>query len=479
MSLPIRIIGDIAHVGLSILGRDATGVPDYLTGRQQFAIRKSTRLKTDMNLKQKREIREGEAARLISDAVDSLGGELVEFLQEIVRIPTENPPGKNYPECAKAIGNKMEEAGLAVQYVEVPGELLPVLAPHGEGLPRPSVIGKLAGSKNRPLLHFTGHYDVVPAGDGWSVPPYAADIREGKIFGRGSSDQKSGIASEIFAIKALQGAGLELEGTLVASATPDEETGGFAGLGYLVDRGLLSKENTDFCIITECLDVDKICLGHRGTLWLEVETRGRQSHGSMPSEGVNAVEKMLDLLDAIRHEILPGLEAVSRHPVMPIACRKSSLTTTMIQGGIKTNIVPASCRAHLDWRLIPEQSIAGAKESLLALCRRMEQRDPEFQCQVREIMSVNPTLVPNGTEVVKTLRQAGNLILGEPLGFSISPGSDDQKFVVQNAGLQQCVVYGPGPLAVAHKADEFQPVNDLLAGTKIMALAAWKLVGSH
>jgi len=424
-------------------------------------------------------IQDIEAARLISDAVDSLGEELVDFLQQIVRIPTENPPGTNYPECVTAIGKKMEMAGIATQYVEVPCDLLPALAPHGEGLPRGSVIGKLNGSKERPLLHFTGHYDVVPAGDGWSVAPYAATLREGKIYGRGSSDQKSGIAAEIFAIKALQKAGLDLEGTIVASATPDEETGGFAGLGYLVERGLLSKENTDFCIITECLDVDKICLGHRGTLWLEVETKGRQSHGSMPSEGVNAVEKMLDLLEAVRHEILPGLEAVSRHPVMPAACRKSTLTVTMIQGGIKTNMVPASCRAHLDWRLIPEQGISGAKDSLLALCRRIEEKDPEFQCQVRETLSVNPTLVADDMEVVKALQRAGQLILGEPLGFSVSPGSDDQKFVVQKAGLQQCVVYGPGPLVVAHKSDEFQPVKDLLAGTKVMALAAWKLVGAH
>lgn len=424
-------------------------------------------------------IREAEAARLISDAVDSLGGELVEFLQEIVRIPTENPPGRNYPECAKAIGSKMEEAGLDVQYVEVPGELLPVLAPHGEALPHPSVIGKLSGSNEHPLLHFTGHYDVVPSGQGWSVDPYSATIRDGKIYGRGSSDQKSGIAAQVFAIKALQKAGLELKGTIVSSATPDEETGGFAGLGYLVDRGFLSRDNTDFCVITECLDVDKICLGHRGTLWLEVETRGRQSHGSMPSEGVNAIEKMLDLLGAIRHEILPGLETVSRHPVTPPACRKSTLTVTMLQAGIKVNVVPASCRASLDWRLIPEQSVAAAKESLLALCRKMEERDPEFKCEVREILSVNPSLVRDDTDVVIAFQEAGNRILGQPMGFSVSPGSDDQKFVVQKAGLEQCIVYGPGPLAVAHKADEFQPIDDLWTGTKVMALAAWKLVGAH
>ena len=132
----------------------------------------------------------------------------------------------------------------------------------------------------------------------------------------------------------------------MSSATPDEETGGFAGVGYLVDTGVISRANTDFCVITECLDVDSLCLGHRGTLWLELETRGRQCHGSMPSEGVNAIAKMLEVLDAVREEILPGLEEVSRHPVMPPACRKSTLEVTMMEAGTKVNIVPASCRAQ-------------------------------------------------------------------------------------------------------------------------------------
>jgi succinyl-diaminopimelate desuccinylase len=93
-------------------------------------------------------------------------------------------------------------------------------------------------------------------------------------------------------------------------------------------------------------------------------------------------------------------------------------------------------------------------------------------------MSVEPTLVPADTPVVRAFRTAGEAVLGEPLRLSVSPGSDDQKFVVQKAGLEQCIVYGPGPLAVAHKANEFQPVRDLVQGAKIMALAAWALVGS-
>lgn len=421
--------------------------------------------------------RQSEAA-LITEAVDSLAGDMAEFLQTIVRIPTENPPGKNYPECAAAIGRTMAELGFAVEQVEVSAELLPRLAPHGQGLPRPSVIGRMAGRSARPVLHFSGHYDVVPAGVGWSVDPYGGEIRGGNLYGRGSCDQKSGIAAQIFAVAALRKAGLETEGTILASATPDEETGGFAGMGYLVERGIVSRENTDYCVITECLDVDSICLGHRGTLWLELETRGRQCHGSMPSEGVNAITKMLDLLEAVREEILPGLDGESRHPVMPPACRRGSLEVTMLEAGAKVNIVPGSCRATLDWRIIPERSVRDARAELEALINRMKMRDPDFDCTVREILSVEPTIVSGATPVVRAFQAAGEAVRGQPLRFSVSPGSDDQKFVVQNAGLEQCIVYGPGPLAVAHKANEFQPLGDLVEGAKIMALAAWALVGS-
>ena len=187
---------------------------------------------------------------------------------------------------------------------------------------------------------------------------------------------------------------------------------------------------------------------------------------------------MLDLLNAVRTEILPNLDTVSRYPVMPPSCRKSTFTVTMMQAGIKTNMVPATCRATIDWRLIPEQSVADAKESLIALCRKLEERDPTFKCEVREIMSVNPTMVSGDTEVVKAFLEAGGTFLGKPPGFSISPGSDDQKFVVQKAGLEQCIVYGPGPLTIAHQADEFQPIDDLLTGAKVMAFAAWKLLGA-
>ncbi|MBN1836956.1 MAG: ArgE/DapE family deacylase [Spirochaetales bacterium] len=418
-----------------------------------------------------------EISRRIDQAVEGLEKELVEFLRRLVRIPTENPPGRNYRECAQLVGLKLQELGCQIRYEEVPEELLPSLAPHGNGLPRMSVLGTYPGPRPRPVLHLTGHYDVVPAGPGWTVEPFGGEIRDGKVWGRGSSDQKSGIAAQVFALQALQSCGVLPAGTLVLSATPDEETGGFAGMGYLVDRGVISLANTDYCIITECMDVDSVCLGHRGTIWLELETIGRQSHGSMPSLGVNAIEKMIKLLGAIERELAPRFAGVSAQPIRPPQCRYSTMAVTTINAGSKVNVVPAVCKATLDWRLVPEQKVSDALEALEELRRQLAEQDPEFESQVRVLMSVDPTLVPSDTPLVEALLEAGRTVLGQPLSFSVSPGSDDQKFVVQKAGLSQCVLYGPGPLEVAHKSDECQPVADLKAGTKILALATLELLG--
>ncbi len=413
----------------------------------------------------------------ISDAMESLQEELTVFAQEIVRIPTENPPGRCYPECAEAIGNMMKKIGMEVEMIQVPGERLSELAPLGERLPRVSVLGKWVGPEKSPVIHFTGHYDVVPAGTGWTHDPFSGKVLDGRLYGRGSSDQKSGVVSQIFAIYALKKAGISLKGTVISSSTPDEETGGFAGLGYLVEQGIITKENTQYCVITECLDVDKICLGHRGTIWFEVITKGKQSHGSMPSEGINAIVQMQRFLNAVDREIQPQLEVSSVHPIMPPACRKSTLTVTMIKAGNKINTVPNECVASFDWRLIPEQDVAWALEELKRVMALVKEDYPDFEAELRVQMEVNPTLVPDDTPVVKAFQTAGRDILGETPAFSVSPGSDDQKFVVQQAGIEQCIVYGPGPLTQAHKSNEYVPIRDMMEAAKVMALSMVELLG--
>ena len=413
----------------------------------------------------------------IDQAVESLTDELTEFACTIFGIPTQNPPGNNYRQCAEAIGAMMQKIGMDVEYVEVPQERLSELAPRGEGLPRISVVGYLGDKAQRPNIRFTGHYDVVPEGTGWTTDPYGCEIRDGNIYARGSADQKSGIVSEVIAAYALQKAGLKLKGTLIASATPDEETGGQAGVGYMVEQGYFTRESTDYCVITECLDVDKVCIGHRGTLWFEIDITGRQSHGSMPSEGVNALEFAQRLMQAIDEDIRPLIAEPTPLPVQPPACRQTTLTPTILQAGEKINTVPGSCRIGYDWRLIPELSVEWAKEQITAVCEKVKASMPGSDYTIHYLGEDNPTLVPKDTDLVNTFLANGKTYLGREMEFSVSPGMDDQKYVVQKGKLDNCIVYGPGRLTLAHKSDEYASIEEMKTAAKIMALSAVDLLG--
>ena len=418
-----------------------------------------------------------ELVKKINDAVEELEGELVDFACEIFSIPTQNPPGYNYRKCAKAIGNMMEKIGMEVEYVEVPEERLNELAPMGEGLPRVSVVGYMGDKLNRPNIHFTGHYDVVPEGEGWTYPPYGCEIKDGNIYARGSGDQKSGIVSQIIAAYALKNAGIKLKGTYISSATPDEESGGQAGVGYMVEKGYFTKESTDYCVITECLDVDKLCIGHRGTLWFEISITGKQSHGCQPSEGVNALEFAHKLLNVIDEDIEPLISEITPLPVNPPACRKTTLTPTMISAGEKVNTVPGSCKISFDWRLNPEFKISWAKEQIEAACEKVKKMMPGSDYSIKYMGQDNPTLVSKDMDIVDTFLANGKEYLGKDMEFTVSPGMDDQKYVVQKGKLEKCIVYGPGRLTLAHKADEYANIEEMKTAAKIMALSAAELLG--
>ncbi len=172
--------------------------------------------------------------------------EMVGFLRGLVNIPTENPPGREYERCADYLGGWLERLGYHVEYPTIPPDQLDTLAPHGMGLPRVSVLAVRPGSRPRPVLHYNGHYDVVPAGNGWTVDPFGGEIRDGRIYGRGVSDMKGGIAAAIYAVEALRRAGFTLTGTVEHSLVPDEESTGNrnAGTGFLVEQGYISPTTT-------------------------------------------------------------------------------------------------------------------------------------------------------------------------------------------------------------------------------------------
>ncbi|HZS86189.1 MAG TPA: ArgE/DapE family deacylase [Chloroflexota bacterium] len=409
----------------------------------------------------------------------AIQAEMIAFLQGLVRIPTENPPGRAYPECAAFAGTWLERLGYEVRYVAVPDDQLAVLAPHGQGLPRVNVLARLSGVDERPVLHFNGHIDVVPAGDGWSVDPFGGTIREGRIFGRGVSDMKGGIAAQVYAVEALRRAGFRLRGTVEHSLVTDEESTGNrnAGTGYLVEQGYIGPGRIDYVIITEPLEVDNICLGHRGTIQGAIETLGRQAHGAMPERGVNAIEKMALALAAIERDLKPLLrERRSSLCIIPDSASGSSVTAGTIAGGTSTNTVAAHCRVTFDRRLVENETIAGARAEMLAIFDRLAAEDPDFLYRYHESYATDPVWVGTETRAGAAFAEAIRAVLGREPRLVCSPGTDDQRFVVR-AGINECIVYGPGEIRQTHVVDESLALDDLRVSAEVMALAALDLLG--
>ena len=411
--------------------------------------------------------------------IDTLTDEAVAFTSNLIRMPTVNPPGDLYEECAHFIGDTLARCQFEVEYHAAEG-----LAEHTRSHPRINVVGTRRGRSHRPLVHLNGHFDVVPAGAGWTVDPFGGEVRDGRIWGRGSCDMKAGIAAAVFAAEAIRRAGAELNGSVEISGTVDEESGGFAGVAWLAHHGRLSADRTDFAIIPEPLYVDRICIGHRGVYWFEVLTKGRIAHGSMPFHGVNAVEHMGMLLDRIHTDLQPRLAArTTAVPVIPEGARHATLNINGISGGqlvdgIQTPCVADRCRAVFDRRFLLEEGFDATKAEIVALLDEVARDVPDFKYELRDLMVVHPTRTPDGSPVVTALDRALHRVLGRSGGLVASPGTYDQKHFARIAGVPHCVAYGPGILDLAHQPDEYVDIPDLMNATKVIALAILELTGT-
>ena len=410
--------------------------------------------------------------------VDELADEMVEFLRQLVRIPTVNPPGENYADCANLIGAKLKEFGYDTEFVTAEG--LPECSAQ---FPRVNVIGRMRGESARPTLHFNGHLDVVPPGEGWTVDPFAALVRNGRIYGRGVTDQKAGIAASIFAIEAIRRAGIRLAGSVEQSATVDEESGGFAGAAYLAANGHFRREAIDYVVITEPLNYDHICLGHRGVYWFEVVTRGRIAHGSMPFLGASAIDRMARFIASIEQELKPKLALRrTRMPVVPEAARSATINVNSISGGqpidaLQTPCVADVCRAIFDRRFLLEEPFDDVRREILELLAQLQTTDEEFRYELQDLMIVPPTMTAPESALVTTMASAIRSTVGRQAPLIASPGTYDQKHFARIAGIEQCIAYGPGILNLAHQPDEYCEIEHLILSCKAMALGAIRLLG--
>jgi succinyl-diaminopimelate desuccinylase len=415
------------------------------------------------------------ADRVLS-AVEALTDEIVEFTSSLIRIPTVNPPGEAYEDCAHLIGGTLQACGFDVDYVPAEGR-----PEHTPAHPRVNVVGLRRGKHDRPAVHLNGHFDVVPAGAGWTVDPFGGLVRNGRIYGRGACDMKAGIAAAVFAAEATRRAGIELNGSVEISGTVDEESGGFAGAGYLAEQRRLARERIDYVIIPEPLNVDRICVGHRGVYWFEVTTHGRIAHGSMPFLGVNAIDHMGLVFDRVRRDLVPALASRTTHvPVVPDGARHATINVNGVEGGqpvggIQTPCVADVCRAVFDRRFLLEEGFDAAKAEIEALLARVAADTPALQYELRDLMVVHPVRTPEGSPLIASLERNIEQVLGRAATQVASPGTYDQKHVERIGGIRDCVAYGPGILDLAHQPDEWCSVDDLVDATKVLALSILEL----
>ncbi|MGE0845205.1 MAG: acetylornithine deacetylase/succinyl-diaminopimelate desuccinylase family protein [Flavobacteriaceae bacterium] len=412
--------------------------------------------------------------------IDGKRDELADLTAELIRVPTVNPPGEAYTDCAELIGRRLAARGFKVSYFRgegTPGDT--------DRFPRTNVVARFEGRAAGPTVHFNSHIDVVPAGTGWSVDPFAGTIRDGRVYGRGACDMKGGLAASIIAVESLIEAFPDLVGALEISGTVDEESGGYGGVAYLAGKGLFSKPRVDHVIIPEPLNKDRICLGHRGVWWAEIETFGEIAHGSMPFLGDCAVRHMGAVIEAFEKELFPALDARRTDmPVVPPGARHSTMNINAIHGGqtddwsgLPSPCVPDSCKMVIDRRYLIEEKPDEVRGEVVAILERLAAERPKFAFSLKELLHFAPTMTDREAPVVRAVASAIGNVLGRPADYVISPGTYDQKHIARIGHLHDCIAYGPGILDLAHRPDEYVGIDDMADSAKVMAQSALGLLG--
>jgi len=400
--------------------------------------------------------------------------DLIELTQELIRIPTLNPPGEFYREICDFLDRRLVRHGFATELIRAEGAI-----GDSDKHPRWNIVARKDGARPGECVHFNSHIDVVEIGKGWTTDPFGGEVIDGKIYGRGACDMKGGLAASIIAAEAFIAICPDFAGAIEISGTADEESGGFGGVAYLAEKGFFSPEKVQHVIIPEPLNKDRICLGHRGVWWAEIETHGEIAHGSMPFLGDCAVRHMGAVVSEMEDSLFPAL-ALKRTdmPVVPEGARQSTLNINSIHGGeaeqdpdytgLPSPCVPDSCRMVIDRRFLIEEDIDEVQEEIHGLLRHVQENRENFRYDVRELQRVLPTMTEKSAPVVQSVARAVAAVMGREPQYVVSPGTYDQKHIDRIGRLKNCIAYGPGILYLAHKPDEYVGIDDMVESAQVM-----------
>ncbi len=414
--------------------------------------------------------------------IDARRDDLIALTQELLRIPTLSPPGENYREICDYLDRRLRAGGFETEFVRAfgsPGD--------SDKYPRWNVVARREGARSGECVHFNSHIDVVDVGLGWTRDPFGGQLEDGRIYGRGACDMKGGLAASIVAAEAFLAVCPGFSGAIEISGTADEESGGYGGVAYLAGKGYFDPARVQHVIIPEPLNKDRICLGHRGVWWAEVETFGEIAHGSMPFLGDCAVRHMGAVLEEMERSLFPALARKrTEMPVVPEGARQSTLNINSIHGGqsegeadftgLPSPCVPDSCRMIIDRRFLLEEDIDEVQSEILQILKDVESKRESFRYDVRELHRVLPTMTDKDAPVVRTVARAIEETIGKEAEYVVSPGTYDQKHIDRIGKLKNCIAYGPGILDLAHKPDEYVGVEDMLDSAKVMGRSLIELL---
>ena len=407
--------------------------------------------------------------------IDSRHDDLISLTQELIRIPTLNPPGENYREICEFLSTRLQNSGFGIELVRAKGT-----PGDSDKYPRWNVVARREGAHRGQCVHFNSHIDVVEVGSGWTQNPFGGDLVGDKIYGRGACDMKGGLAASIIAAEAFIDTNPDFHGAIEISGTGDEESGGYGGVAYLAEKGFFSPNRVQHVIIPEPLNKDRVCLGHRGGWWAEIETFGEIAHGCMPFLGDCAVRHMGAVIDKFETELFPAMAARRTDmPVVPDGARSSTMNINSIHGGqpeqeedftgLPAHCVPDSCRIVIDRRFLVEETLEDVRGEVERLLDGLKAERPKFDYEIRELNSVLPSMTDRNSPIAASVAKQIEKVMGKPAEFVASPGTYDQKHIDRIGKLKNCVAYGPGILELAHKPDEYVGVNDMIDSAHVMA----------
>ena len=362
-----------------------------------------------------------------------MSGQFLQLTRELLQFNTINPPGMER-DCARHLGSLLEAAGFEVKYHEFADS-------------RTSVVATIGGRQEKPPICFTGHIDIVPLGmAAWSKDPFAGDTDGDRLYGRGSTDMKGGIAA--FVVAALKLAPFLKNAPGITLVLTASEEVGCEGAKYLAEQKLLARAGA---IVVAEPTANYPYLGHKGLMWVEIETKGKTAHGSMPEQGDNAILKMNKVIGKLEHFDWQHQCGVDCHPVMG----KPTMNIATIHGGLNTNSVPDLAKLTVDVRTVPGIDHVHLCHSIQTLIGDLG--------SVRKIVDT-PPLYSEPDEWIESVYDAATpFIDSKPSPKTImfsTDGADLKRGYIESAGgAVPTVILGPGQPEMAHQTDEWCSVN--------------------